>query len=53
MEVLVFQSSSDSFERCLGGLPLRLGADVVVAEDEEVFWEEVVFDEVVLVEVLC
>ena len=41
----IIQSSSSSFESCLGGLPQRLGADVVF-DDEEVVFEvgEVVFD---------
>ena len=41
----IIQSSSSSFESCLGGLPRRLGADVVF-DDEEVVFEvgEVVFD---------
>ena len=42
----IIQSSSSSFESCFGGLPRRLGADVVV-DDEEVVFEvvEVVFVE--------
>ena len=42
----IIQSSSSSFESCLGGLPRRLGADVVF-DDAEVVFEvvEVVFDD--------
>ena len=34
----------------MGGLPRRLGVEVVVDEEEEVFLEDVVFVEVVFVE---
>ena len=46
----IIQSSSSSFESFFGGLPRRLGADVVV-DDEEVVFEvvEVVFEDVEVV----
>ena len=45
----IIQSSSSSFESFFGGLPRRLGADVVVDDVEVVFVEDFVsgFDNVV------